>query len=305
MKTILLTPLIAATLQFSACFSLAQTDDFNDGVLDGWTCFDPIGMALSGTYATCTPDSGRVVLSCPASPLPSLVGPARGGFLQNDALADYCAMMDFVDWDQSNHNLAFGMLGRVQPNPTPGNVDGYGLTYQVDQQNVQIVRIDNEEPTTLAEVSVTLDPQKDYRFLFVAEGSVLKGYVFELPNLIWPQAAVFADDGTYSSGMCGAVIFDQTSASFTQQSAGVTLDNFTAADVLLDPDLVIEVHTGDLEVALNWPADALCYRLQKSDDLIQWQDELFMSVAEINGRMYGTDALDPDGQHFYRLKLRD
>lgn len=302
MKRFLFLSKPALILHFAATAALAQSDDFNDGNINGWTCFDPIGMALQTPFASCPVVNGAVVMTCPASPAPAQVGPARAGALRPELYSDFCVVVDFLAWDQSNPELAFGLLARIQANPGPGAVHGYGFTYQVDQQNLQIVRINSENPTTLATTTVTLDSQADYRFVFTGHDDVLTGMVFALPNLLTPMQTVTFTDTSFAGGMCGMVIFDQTAANAAQRSAGATFDNYSATDGS-PPAMEISANAGDLEVYLNWPSNALCYRLQSSTNLTNWQDSL-LNPFEFNGRLMVTDSLNPTGQRFYRLKLR-
>src|SRR5882762_5996171 len=72
----------------------AGSDDFNDGLDDGWTRYDPLGTGIwvlnDGTYQ----------LQSAVSPAPNQLGPARVGSLRDsESYSQFYVAVDVVAWD--------------------------------------------------------------------------------------------------------------------------------------------------------------------------------------------------------------
>jgi len=210
---------------FTADNTGAIFDDFNDGNDNGWTRLSP--LTLAGAPAVYDfPGGNRYQISSPVSPNPGLFGPARAGSLRLDqSYADYFQQsVDLVDWDNTQSNLTIGMLARVSQ-PGLGTTDGYSLTVNLNGV-FEINRITNE--ASAAVISTTsigaLNLANDYRLVFIGEGPLLIGQVFNLADLSTPLATISGIDATYSSGNSGLFVFTSTGT----QSASATFDNYSS-----------------------------------------------------------------------------
>lgn len=212
----------------------AQSDDFNDGndtaPPPGWQRYNPIGV---GSYSF--PDGNKYRLQTAPSPDPAQYGMGRAGSVRTGILTNFYLSVDIVSWDDGLHQLA-GVLARITT-PGPGQTKGYMFTHDrgiggTSEGDVDIVRLDNEAATVLANTSgkdgIHFDPTKAYRMVFIGIGSNFIGQVFELPNTTTPVVSVTASDSTYSSGVSGIVVVDDSSPTY-QGSCDVTFDNFVSA----------------------------------------------------------------------------
>ncbi len=299
--------LIAAGLLSQA--ALAQTSLFNDGTDTGWTRYDPIAVALGqqtgATGSTWTFPGGAYQLKASASPNKNLLGPGRSGSLRSATeYTDFCVSVDILPGWDSVPDQAFGILARIPVSSVgPGTTDGYALTYQTESNDIQISRMTDEDPVEVAQpVAVTLDPAKSYRMVFLGSGSDLKGYIFQLPDIVTPIVAVQGTDATYSAGVCGVVVYDNGG----NAGAQATFDNY-AASSLATPTLTQSVSGS--EISLQWPLSAMHYVLQVSSTLglNEWADVTDGSVF-----LNGTDGrqelvTEPTLNHpnrFFRLRPR-
>lgn len=241
-----------------------QSDNFNDGNDTGWTRYDPIGMVAGTSIATFSFPNGAYRIQTSARPpqVPAIAGPPRAGSFRTDVVyQDFYVAVDVVAWDQEV-NQAFGLLARLKDhNQGPGQIDGYSLTWGPDPLGVYINRITQEAPTgiTSGDATLALSPGRSYRFVFVGKGASLTGRVYELPNLTTPVKEVSATDSTYTEGLVGLFVFDNSNAN---NIADATFENFLAL-VTEPPRLSISLNAfGEAEV--TWPIDAGPFRLQSS-----------------------------------------
>jgi hypothetical protein len=200
----------------------AQSDNFDSGTDSGWTRYDP--LAAFGAPASFTFPNGGYRIQAPASPNPGTLGQARAGSIRADGTyGTFSISVDLVDWNNSL-NQAFGILGRTSTVGL-GTTKGYAFNYNATAHQLQINRVNNEAATTIGQVSLTLDPTHDYRFVFTGDGSSLSGQVFDVAALSTSLATVSATDATFSSGNTGVFVFDRTGPG----TADATFDNFVAA----------------------------------------------------------------------------
>ena len=114
-----------------ARYSVAQiiTDDFNDGNDAGWTRYDPVGMAIGGSFATFAFPSGGYQVAAPVQEINPALGQARAGSFRLDLdCTDFYVAVDLVDWDESPDQL-IGLMARAS-DFGPGMTDGYVLFYE-------------------------------------------------------------------------------------------------------------------------------------------------------------------------------
>jgi autotransporter-associated beta strand protein len=210
---------------FTADSTGAIFDDFNTGNDSNWTRLSPLTLAgAPAVYGF--PGGNRYQISSPVSPNPGLFGPARAGSLRLDQsyAAYFQQSVDLVDWDQTQSNLTMGMLARVSQ-PGLGTTDGYSLTVNLNGV-FEINRITNEaSAAVIATTSIgALNLANDYRFVFIGDGPLLIGQIFNLADLSTPLATISGIDATYSSGNSGLFVFTSTGT----QSASATFDNYAS-----------------------------------------------------------------------------
>jgi hypothetical protein len=161
--------------------------------------------------------------------------------------------VDVTAWD-STYSQTFGLLARVGNFSTPGSptTRGYAFAYvngavSAGLDNfIAIFRLRNDVQTsgvhgssgTTAEVhGVTLDPNQQYRFIFMGKGTHMEGRIYQLPNVDTPIAVVSAnaagESPIHTNGQCGILAFNVASAGAGAPNyAGpvdVTFDNYLAA----------------------------------------------------------------------------
>lgn len=265
----------------STAIAQGLSDDFNDGNDAGWTRYDPIGSHPSfPDQGTWTFPDGHYRIQAPISPLPAAVGPGRVGSLRPEIYTDFYVAVDIVDWNESA-DQAIGLMARLS-DVGLGRSDGYAMTYQVPDHDVDITRFTDEATTggsvTLSgEDSVTLVPGKSYRFAFIGKGSLLIARVYELPDTLNPIMEASGVDATYTSGQCGLLVFDNSNGAGV---ADATFDNYFATDV--EPPRIKMTDLGFGAWELSWPAEASQFVLQSSTGLTgsaaNWTD---VSSADI------------------------
>ena len=211
--------------------ALAQSDNFNDGDDTNpvfWDLIDSVHAESGGasTPNIYDPTSFQYHLSASPSPNPGLYGPARTAALPPVTpynFTNFYVSVDVVAWDNSIFQ-AFGLVARGKEFGTPKAADGYLFGYAnagaaSGTSYIKIVRMDNELSYNEivgsggnASMNVTLDPAKDYRFVFMGRGTHLEGRVYELPNLVTPIAVVSgntAGDSTIlTSGQAGLLAYN-------------------------------------------------------------------------------------------------
>jgi len=221
----------ATALAVSATTARAQSDDFNDGNDAGWQKLD---LSVVGRPATFSfPDDGTggkaYRILTPAPPVPD-GGPARAFSYQPSDYTRFSVAVDIINWDRTVDH-AFGILVRATGIGL-GSTDGYVMNYNSADGDLQINEVAGENPTTVAEVAVPLDPiQNRYRWVFTGYNDNLVGQVFALPDTNNPVAAVVANESQHPSGKAGIFVFNRESAAlYTDPGsyADATFDNYSA-----------------------------------------------------------------------------
>jgi hypothetical protein len=296
-----LIPTISVLAHLSLSFSIqAETDNFNDGNDTGWTRYTPVTAVSTPTYSF--PQGSTYRLQATGAQNTQL-GPARvGSYLPNAIYSSFYASVDLVDWNNSLDQL-FGLLTRMS-SPGVGTLNGYALTYATRTGRsalgqLQILRITGERGTALAGASldISLNPQHDYRFVFVGTGPSFTGKVYELPNLTDPFATLTGSDATYGQGLAGFFTYDNSNPA--TNPVDVTLDNF----VLLDsPPPSLEIFLDqNLFINVSWPTPFAGWSLETTTNLSAgvWTS-LQSDVFESGGRFYYS-ADGSIGNRFFRL----
>lgn len=199
-------------------------DDFNDGIDDGWTRYDPLPQ-FGAPPASYTFPNGGYRIRAGASPNPQTFGVSRAASFRLDfQYSDFVAQVDIVDW---NNQLpqGFALLGRTT-DVGYRTSDGYLATLQ-NNNALALARFDNEVATTLVFDTPLLDPTHDYRLVFRGTGGLLVASVYDLNNLTTPLSTIMANDGTYASGHVG-VLSHAIAGSTGGSATDVTFDNFVS-----------------------------------------------------------------------------
>jgi hypothetical protein len=203
--------------------SLAQSDDFDDGNDVGWTRYEPLtGLGgPGGVYSF--PDGNQYRIQALNNTTAAL-GPGRAGSIREDvSYTDFSVSYDITNWDDGL-DQAFGALARVSQVGL-GTTDGYAFTYATDG-SIDISLVTDESSSELASAGITLSGANDYRFVFTGEGTTLTGAVYDLSDLSTPLDTITADDATYSGGLNGLFVFDN-SGDLTG-AGDATFDNYVA-----------------------------------------------------------------------------
>lgn len=202
-------------------------DDFADGNDDDWTRYDPIAMAIGGSYTEFSVVNEQYRIQAFESPDPGQVGPARAMSLREDVVFDdFTISVDVVNFDSAMTNQVFGIFSRIT-NPGLGSTDGYGLLSTVGG-SLELIRLENEEPVSYIDTAAAgaLDPDNDYRLVFSGAGDNFSGAIYDLDDLTTPLATVGGTDANFTSGYTGLFVFDSSTGG--DGEADATFDNFSA-----------------------------------------------------------------------------
>ena len=305
--------LFGGLLLFQPVAGWGQGDNFNDGDDTGWFRYDPIGMIPgmpSGVGSWSFPGDNTYRVQTAPSPLPQLppngVGPGRAGSLRTDVTySDFYLSVDIVNWN-TNLDQAIGLVARMS-DLGPGMSDGYALTYQVADGDIDITRFENENPSG-GELQldgsdvVKMVAGNSYRFIFIGVGSNFTARVYQLPVGRFPIVDVTATDRNtplFTSGYCGVINFDNSGGS---GATDATYDNYLALESE-PPRLEISYIAPFQELTLKWLTNNTGFVLQESlsVDPTDWND--IPGPYQIFGDSYvytGEDMTNPK-QKFYRL----
>jgi len=292
----------------------AQIDNFDDGNDNlpppGWTRYDPIASSPLGPIATYSFPNGGYRIRTSPSPAPGVVGPGRAGSLRPDVVyTNFYITVDVLDWD-GDLDQAFGIVARVAQVGL-GTTDGYAMTYTASDQDLDIVRFVNEDPSgdggdTLATADLTINSGQAYRFVFSGSGPVLTAKVFALPDTTTPLASVSVTDldPTYyfPSGIAGLINYDNSDGEVGYTD--VTYDNYSATDIE-PPRLTIAIDSwGDVNV--TWPPPGAVYALEKASSVTAtvWDTVPEAEIRFVDGlNIYTEVPSDPSTPvHFFRLR---
>jgi hypothetical protein len=206
----------------------AQIDNFDDGDDNGWSHHDPIGSFIGVDWVTF--DTSSKAYQITANPTPNAqLGPSRGAAFQPNVYSDFWISVDIVDWDPAQRQ-AIGILARIQPNPSLGNAHGYLLSYQPQENDIQISRLVSEEPAGYIgedpEVLPQPIPGEGLRLVFTGIGNTLTGRAYSISNPDVILAESSGTDDSFTEGISGVLVFD-----FSQGGASpidATFDNYAA-----------------------------------------------------------------------------
>ncbi len=283
-----------------------QTDNFDDNNDTGWTRYDPIGSHPQlPDIAAFSVANGTYRIQTAPSPLPSTVGPGRGGALRNDVVyTDFYATIDLVDWDETLPQ-SVGILARIT-DAGLGATDGYVMTYNFRGKDIDITRFTNEDPaggniSLSGNDDVVLEKGKKYRLVFWGRGIELGARIYELPNLDTPLVDCVGTDSTYPSGVLGLLVYDNSATA--DQRTDATFDNYFATTE--EPPRLEVVDLGFGLLHIQWPGRSANFKLEASETLpaTTWtpiNEALIEYFADQDKYVYQADG--SVGNLFYRLR---
>jgi len=108
---------------------------------------------------------------------------------------------------------AFGILARLE-NVGAGHDNRVRVYYQELDHTVSISIINNEAASDLPATStpITLFRTNSYRFVFTGQGTNFEGRIYQFPDTDNPIITVSGSDDTYSNGIGGLLVFDNSSS---------------------------------------------------------------------------------------------
>ena len=206
-------------------FAVAQTDDFsdlNDTANPTWTHLDGL---VASTGQTWNASTGQYRMTAQNNGFSNLgfVGSYTG-----PSQTDVTVMADIVSFidDAVAQGAPFGVGARLDGNNAFNTLRGYAYAYEPHAAGglgeVVLYRINGASLVDLGNQQVTLDTNKDYRFVLDIQGSQLHGQVFEIGGGM--VAERFATDATHASGFSGLFAYSQVPL----PPVDVTWDNFSA-----------------------------------------------------------------------------
>lgn len=209
-------------------------DNFDDANDDGWTRADAIG-GLTAPPASFSFPNGAYRLEAP-NPAVADAGQARATSYRADvAYTDFFVAVDIVDWD-NRLDQGIGLAVRLS-NVGLGQTEGYIIMYYANPSTsepygeFEIDSISGEAlEATLTVEHIKLDPERSYRMVATASGSILKAYMYDLEDLTKPLAELTVENATnHPSGFVGVTTFYRGNDITADSSRGdVTFDNFWA-----------------------------------------------------------------------------
>lgn len=228
------------------CISTAHAatfDDFNDGIDDGWTRYNPIPGKFSFPM-----ESGSVAYKM-ESTWGSLLSPGRIGSINMNepAHTKFHVEADLLNWTY-NWGEDIGLLARMQePIPSYFLPKGYALLLRNDKdgnpasRRLMIVKSMGgiSLPVFLTKGQGRLmvpapDPSGDYRLKFWSSGGFLWGQIIDKSTgaaIMMSDGATYTDrisaaeDGAYTSGRSGLIAYVHI-VSYKAEGVSPTFDNF-------------------------------------------------------------------------------
>jgi hypothetical protein len=217
---------IVALVAFSATASvygvvIDNFSDLNDTANPTWTHLNGLVASSGQNWDTST---GQYRFTAPNNGFSNLG--FAGSYVASESFANVVVSADvtsFLD-DAVAQGAPFGVAARLDGNNAFNALKGYGYAYEPHAAGglgeVVLYRINGASLADLGAQQVTLDPNKDYRFVLSIQGTQLHGRVFEIGGGM--VAERFANDATYASGFSGLFAYSQIPI----PPLDVTFDNF-------------------------------------------------------------------------------
>ena len=200
-------------------------DDFSDGNDTANPAWTHLSGYLNSTGQNWDASSGAYRLTAPNNGIQNYgyVGAYLQGSTSDTVMAD---VVSFID-DPSAQGGVFGVAARLSGADGTGQLTGYAYVYEPyaaqGRGEMVLYRINQGiDVTDIGSQQVTLDPEKDYRFILEILGDQVHGQVYEIGGGLVGER--FATDATYpAGGFPGLIAFSQTPIPPTD----VTFDNFS------------------------------------------------------------------------------
>ncbi len=290
-------------LLFLSGIAFGQTDDFNDGNDSGWTRQDSIGIILGSPFASFSFPDGGCRIAAGDSPAPSLIGPSRAASFRQDISYTGRVFLS-VDLRISNPLIqqSAGFLAFVQPNPQPGAVSGYSLSYQPLTGDIVLNRIVGELPTRLAYASLWGSATSSVRLVLIGENGMFTAALYNLDDLVNPIARLTASDSAFTDGTAGLFVFSDTDDA--SGPVDVVFDNYRANAITL-PELTLTLH-GETDYQLTWPDWAVHFFPASSTTLAAgpWYPVSISELQSGGGLLFHTGDRTLAPKRFFRLERR-
>jgi hypothetical protein len=288
---------------FASGITRGQTDDFNDGDDSGWTRQDSIGIIIGGSFASYSFPDGGYRISAGNSPAPSQMGPSRAASFRQDVSYNgrLFLSVDLKIVDPFIQQAA-GLLAFVQPNPLPGAVFGYSLSFQPLTGDIVLNRIVGEQPFELAYSDLEGVASDSLRLVLVADNGQFSGAVYNLSDLVNPIAKVTASDSVYTTGTAGLFVFSDTDDA--TGPVDTVFDNYRANPITL-PELSFTLD-GENGYLLSWPDWAVHFAPSHSTTLTEesWQPVLGSELQSGGGLLFHIGDRTNVPKKFFRLQRR-
>jgi hypothetical protein len=218
--------------------------DLNDTVNPTWAHLSGLWFSNGQTWDA---SSGQYRLRAPFNGLS--IGGGQGGFVGSyvaPASTNFTVAADFVNFPTANGQELFGVATRLNGNNGFNALTGYGYAYVPSRASSQgemvLYRIvgaafidfydllfDFDTPSyVIGSQQVTLDPNKDYKFVLDASGTQLHGQVYEIGGGL--VADQYGNDATYATGFGGVYGIGNTLLGDTS-GVDFTIDNFSITTV--------------------------------------------------------------------------
>lgn len=299
----LLIPLIFWMFPFGTICS--QTDDFNDADDSDWTRQDSIGMipGFPSPFATFSFLGGAYRIQAPTSPAPGMVGPSRAASFRQDVTYAGKIFLS-VDLQIIDPYLqqSVGFLAFVQPDPAPGAVSGYSLSYQPATGDIVLNRITDEVPTRLAYADLEAAADDALRLVLIAENGNFAAAVYNLDDLVNPIARLTATDSVFTTGTAGLFAFSDTDDATGPIDA--VFDNYRANPISLPPlELTLQPAAG---LQLRWPDWAVHFSPTSSTTLAPgpWTRVPVSQLSSGGGFLFHNGDRTDVPRNFFRLERK-
>jgi len=296
-------PTFLIPLIFLSGIAFGQTDDFNDGNDSGWTRQDSIGILLSSPFASYSFPDGGYRITAGDSPMPSLIGPSRAASFRQDVSYNSRLFLS-VDLKINNPLIqqSAGFLAFVQPNPQPGAVSGYSLSYQPLTGDIVLNRLVGEVPTRLAYADLEGLATASVRLILIGENGAFTAVLYNLSDLVNPIARLTASDSTFTVGTAGVFAFSDTDDA--SGPIDVVFDNYRANAITL-PELTLTLQ-GETGFQLTWPDWAVHFSPSSSTTLAPepWEPISITELQSGGGLLFHTGDRTLAPKKFFRLERR-
>lgn len=197
--------------------------DLNDTANPTWTHLNGLVASTGQTWDAST---GAYRMTAPNNGFSSL---GFVGSYVSELFTDVVVSADIVSFidDPVAEGAPFAVAARLDGNNAFNALKGYALGYEPHASaglgEVVLYRINGASLADLGHQQVTLDPQRDYRFVLEVLGNQLHGRVFDIAAAA-QVSDLLATDSTYASGFAGLFAYSQNPL----PAVDVTWDNVSA-----------------------------------------------------------------------------